>query len=178
MDKKYLSSLVRHLHDWPKKGIIFPDVTTLLKDKEGFNQVINDFYLRYKPQTIDVVVGIDARGFIIGGTLAYLLNTGFVPARKKGKLPAETVQITYQLEYGTDTLEMHKDAISPGQKVLLVDDVLATGGTALATSKLIEKLGGQIVEFGFVINLPKVGGENKIRQQGYDCYTQINFIYD
>lgn len=165
------------MHDWPKKGIIFPDVTTLLKDAKGFNQSIQDFYSRYKSQKIDVVVGIDARGFIIAGTLAYLLKAGFVPARKKDKLPAEKISITYDLEYGTDTLQMHKDAISPGQKVLLVDDVLATGGSALAAASLIKDLGGKIIEIAIIINLPKVGGEQKIISEGYKCYTQINFIY-
>jgi len=178
MNTEYLKSLVRHLHDWPIKGIIFPDVTTLLKDIKGFNQSINDFFARYQNQGIEIVVGIDARGFIIGGALAFLLNTGFVPARKKGKLPAEKISITYDLEYGTDTLEMHKDAILPGQKVLLVDDVLATGGSALTAAKLVEDLGGQIMEIAFIINLPKVGGKQKIIKAGYNCYTQIDFIYN
>ena len=177
MDKNYVKSKIRHLKDWPKPGIIFPDITTLFKDANALNQVINDLKCRYTDKNIDLVVGIDARGFILGGSLAFLLGAGFVPARKKGKLPAEVVETIYDLEYGTDTLAIHKDAISPRQKILLVDDVLATGGSALAAAELIKRLGGDIIEIAFVVNLPAVGGEKRIQKAGYKCYTQIEFIY-
>src|SRR6476646_5484365 len=146
-----LKALVRTVPDFPKPGILFYDITTLLKDKAGFAQLLDAFAAYYIGKEIDLVLGIEARGFIFGPALAYRLNAGFVPVRKPKKLPAETARWTYELEYGSDTLEIHKDAIKPGQKVIIVDDLLATGGTANATVQLVKSLGGQIAGLGFVI---------------------------
>jgi len=160
---------------WPKKGIMFRDITTLLKDPVGLKICIDDFVKKYQDKEIDVVVGIDSRGFILGGAIAYLLGKGFVPVRKKGKLPAETEKEEYSLEYGTDTIEIHKDAIEKGQKVLIVDDLIATGGTALAAAKLVKKLQGEIVEIAFIVDLPDLGGRKKLTQAGYTVYAQTAF---
>lgn len=154
---------------------MFRDITTLLKDPVGFKVCLDDFFNRYKDKKIEVVVGIDSRGFILGGALAYLLGVGFVPIRKKGKLPAKTIQQEYQLEYGADTVEIHKDAIEKGKRVLIVDDLLATGGTALASAELVKKLGGQLVEFAFIVELPDVGGGKKLKKAGYRYYSQTSF---
>ncbi|MBD3313064.1 adenine phosphoribosyltransferase, partial [Candidatus Woesearchaeota archaeon] len=135
-----IRSRIRTVPDWPKKGIMFRDITTLLKDPVGLKLTVNDFVERYKDMDIDVIVGIDSRGFILGGALAYLLEKGFVPVRKKGKLPPETIAETYELEYGTDTIEVVKGSVEDGQKVLVVDDLIATGGTMLAACKLVKKL--------------------------------------
>jgi adenine phosphoribosyltransferase len=153
---------IRTIPHFPKQGIMFRDITTLLKDASGFEEVINELFERYKDAKIDVVVGIESRGFIIGSALAHRLKVGFVPIRKKGKLPAEVIREEYELEYGKDVVEMHKDAISKGQRVLLADDLIATGGTALAACKLIEKAGGKIVECAFVIDLPDLKGKEKL----------------
>lgn len=175
-----IKSRIRTIPDHPKKGIMFRDITTLIKDPVGFRLVIDNFTQRYITDAVDfdLIVGIEARGFIIGGALSYTLGKGFVPIRKVGKLPAEVVRHEYQLEYGTDTVEMHKDAIGKGSKVLLVDDLLATGGTALASAALIEKLGGIVSEMAFVVNLPDVGGEKKLREKGYDVYCLTEFEGD
>src|SRR4030066_2512387 len=151
-----IKSRIRTIPDHPKKGIMFRDITTLIKDPVGFRLVIDSFTQRYLKGDInfDLIVGIEARGFIIGGALAYTLGKGFVPIRKVGKLPAEVVRHEYELEYGTDTVEVHKDAIRKGARILVVDDLLATGGTALAAATLIEKLGGIITEMTFIVNLP------------------------
>jgi adenine phosphoribosyltransferase len=154
---------------------MFRDITTLIKDPVGFKLCMDDFVERYKDKNIDVIVGIDSRGFIMGGALAYLLGKGFVPVRKKGKLPAETEKEEYALEYGTDCIEIHKDAIEPGQKVVIIDDLIATGGTAIAAAKLVKKLGGEIVEFAFVVDLPDIGGSKKLKEAGYDYYAQTVF---
>jgi len=153
---------IRTIPHFPKKGIMFRDITTLLKDSEGFNQVIEELFTRYKNSKIDLVVGIESRGFIIGGALAHKLKVGFIPIRKKGKLPSEVLREEYELEYGKDIIEIHKDAIKKGQKILLVDDLIATGGTALAACKLIEKAGGEIIECAFVIDLPELKGKEKL----------------
>jgi adenine phosphoribosyltransferase len=153
---------IRTIPHFPKQGIMFRDITTLLKDSEGFEQVINELFERYKNANIDLVAGIESRGFIIGGALAHRLKKGFVPIRKKGKLPAEVIREEYELEYGKDIIEIHKDAITKGQKVLLIDDLIATGGTAVAACKLIEKAGGEIVECAFVIDLPELKGKEKL----------------
>jgi len=157
---------------------MFRDVTTLLKDSEGFNYVIKNLSERYKNYQIDKIAGIESRGFILGGALAYSLGKGFVPVRKKGKLPAEIVSQEYVLEYGVDKLEMHKDAIQKGDNVLIVDDLLATGGTCEAAIKLIEKLGGKIAECAFVIDLPDIGGRKKLQELGYNVFWLTEFEGD
>lgn len=170
-----IKSRIRTVADWPKKGVMFRDITTLIKDPVGLKLCLDDFAERYKDKNIDVVVGIDSRGFILGGALAYLLGKGFVPVRKKGKLPAETESESYDLEYGTDTIEIHKDAITPGQKVVIIDDLIATGGTALAASKLVKKLGGDIEELAFIVDLPDLGGGKKLTDAGLKYYAQTEF---
>jgi adenine phosphoribosyltransferase len=157
-----LKEKIRNIPDFPKKGILFHDVTTLLKDAEGFRQVIDELYEKYEHEKIDLVVGIESRGFIIGGALAYKLGAGFVPIRKKGKLPAAVHREEYDLEYGKDIIEMHLDAIKHGDRILLVDDLIATGGTALAACKLIEKAGGKIIECGFIVDMPELKGKEKL----------------
>ncbi len=175
-----IKSKIRTIPDHPKKGIMFRDITTLIKDPVGFRLVIDNFTQRYVSDKIDfdLIVGIEARGFIIGGALSYTLGRGFVPIRKIGKLPAEVERYEYELEYGTDTVEIHKDAIEKGMKVLLVDDLLATGGTAAAAAALIEKLGGEVAEMAFIVNLPDVGGEKKLKDKGYNVYCLTEFEGD
>jgi adenine phosphoribosyltransferase len=153
---------IRDVPDFPKKGIVFKDITTLLKDAQAFKYVIDILTEKYRDKGVDVIVAAEARGFILGAPLAYNLNAAFVPVRKPGKLPAETVRVEYALEYGTDAVEMHKDAILPGQKVLIVDDLLATGGTVEAMVRLVEKLGGQIVGIAFLIELSPLKGRQKL----------------
>ncbi|MBI5848048.1 MAG: adenine phosphoribosyltransferase [Nitrospirae bacterium] len=175
-----IKSRIRTIPDHPKKGIMFRDITTLIKDPVGFRLVIDNFTQRYITDEInfDMIVGIEARGFIIGGALAYTLGKGFVPVRKTGKLPGEKISHEYALEYGTDKIEMHVDSISKGTRVLLVDDLLATGGTALAAAALIEKLGGVVAEMAFIVNLPDVGGAKKLAEKGYKAYCQTEFEGD
>lgn len=157
-----LKELIRTVPDFPKPGILFYDITTLLKDKTGFAQLIDAFAAHYIGKDVDLVLGIEARGFIFGPALAYRLNAGFVPVRKPKKLPAETAKVHYDLEYGTDSLEIHLDAIAPGQKVVIVDDLLATGGTMAATVKLVEQLGGEIAGIAFAIELDFLKGRAKL----------------
>jgi adenine phosphoribosyltransferase len=152
---------------------MFRDITTLLKDAHGLKEVLNAFVERYKGMKIDYVAGIESRGFILGGALAHQLGVGFIPIRKKGKLPAETVSLTYNLEYGTDTIEVHKDSIKPGDKILLVDDLIATGGTAAAACMLIEKLGGEIVEAAFIVDLPDLKGKDKLKAYPVFCLVEF-----
>jgi len=175
-----IKSRIRTIPDYPKKGILFRDITTLIKDPVGFRLVIDSLTQRYLQGDIpvDQIVGIEARGFIIGGALSYTLGKGFVPIRKKGKLPAEVVRHEYDLEYGKDTVEMHKDAIGKGARVLVVDDLLATGGTALAAASLVEKLGGSVSELAFIVNLPDLGGYEKLRKKGYQVYCLTEFEGD
>jgi adenine phosphoribosyltransferase len=175
-----IKSKIRTIPDHPKKGILFRDITTLIKDPVGFRLVIDTITQRYNKgdKHFDLIVGIEARGFIIGGALSYTLGKGFVPIRKVGKLPAEVMRHEYQLEYGTDIVEIHTDAIAKGTKVLIVDDLLATGGTALAAAALIEKLGGLVVEMAFIVNLPDVGGEKKLQKKGYPFYSLTEFAGD
>ncbi len=153
---------IRIIDGFPKEGISFKDITTLIKDGEGLRKAVDDLTSFLKDKDIDVVVGPEARGFIFGVPVAYALGVGFVPVRKKGKLPAETVKIEYSLEYGTDTLEIHKDAIKPGQRVAIVDDLLATGGTIGAVAKLVEQVGGEVVAMGFAIELTELNGRAKL----------------
>ncbi len=175
-----IKSRIRTIENHPKKGIMFRDITTLIKDPVGFRLVIDNLTQRYIKGDInfDLIAGIEARGFIIGGALSYTLGKGFIPIRKLGKLPAEVVRHQYELEYGTDTVEVHKDAIIKGSKILLVDDLLATGGTALATAALIEKLGGTVAEMAFIVNLPDVGGYKKLRNKGYNVFFLTEFEGD
>jgi adenine phosphoribosyltransferase len=170
-----IKSRIRTIPHYPKQGIMFRDITTLLKDPVGFRLTINEFVNRYTSAKIDKVAGIESRGFIIGAAVAYQLGKGFVPIRKKGKLPAETIGHDYELEYGSDRVEIHIDAISKGEKVLLVDDLIATGGTAEAATSLIEEAGGEIVECCFVIDLPDVGGRKRLEDKGYKIFTLCEF---
>jgi adenine phosphoribosyltransferase len=170
-----IKNKIRTIPDFPKKGIMFRDITTLLQDKEGLQDVISVLVNRYRSMKIDVVAGIEARGFILGGIIAHSLGVGFVPLRKKGKLPYKTESISYDLEYGKDTIEVHIDAIKPGEKVLLVDDLLATGGTALAASNLIKKMKGTIVECCFIVDLPELNGRKKLEKEGYKVFSLVEF---
>lgn len=169
-----LKSTIRAIPDWPKKGVMFRDITTLLKDAQAFSYVIEKFYERYKNAPIDLVAGIESRGFIIGGALAHRLHKGFIPIRKEGKLPHKTEKESYELEYGRAAVEIHVDAIKKGSKILLVDDLIATGGTALAACRLIEKLSGKVVECAFIIGLPDLGGMKKLEQK-YKVITLVDF---
>jgi adenine phosphoribosyltransferase len=175
-----IKSRIRTVPNYPKKGIMFRDITTLIKDPVGFRLVIDSMTQRYIHDSYDfnVIVGIESRGFIIGGALSYTLGKGFVPIRKKGKLPAEVESQEYELEYGTDRIEVHKDAIKQGDRVLLIDDLLATGGTAQAAAALIEKLGGTVVEMAFIVDLPDVGGRKKLEAKGYKVYALTEFEGD
>jgi adenine phosphoribosyltransferase len=168
-----LKKMIREVPDFPKPGILFYDITTLLKDKSGLKSVIDSLRDHYQGKKIDTVLGIEARGFIFAPAIAYALGTGFVPVRKPKKLPAEVVSVEYQLEYGFDSLEIHKDAIERGQNVLIIDDVLATGGTACAVTKLVEKLGGHVAGLGFVIELEFLKGRNKLA--GYDVFSLVSY---
>ncbi len=173
-----IKSLIRTIPHYPKPNIMFRDITSLLKDPIGFRITINELVRRYADMEIDKVMGIEARGFIVGAPLAYALGKGFVPIRKQGKLPAETIGHDYELEYGTDRIEVHTDAITSGERVLLVDDLIATGGTAEAATKLIEKIGGKIVECCFVIDLSDVGGRKRLEKQGYSVFALCEFEGD
>jgi adenine phosphoribosyltransferase len=168
-----LKNYIRSVKDFPKKGIVFRDITTLLIDPKTLKITMRDLFELTKDKNINKVLGIESRGFIFGPMLAEKLNAGFVPVRKPGKLPAETIRETYDLEYGQDTIEMHKDAISEGDKVLIHDDLLATGGTALAACKLVEKLGGKIVQVSFIIELSFLKGREKLR--GYDVRALVDY---
>ena len=168
-----LKALIREVPDFPKPGINFYDITTLLKDPDGFKVVIDSLADQYRGTVIDVVLGIEARGFIIAPAVAYALGYGFIPVRKEKKLPADRERIEYALEYGTDVLEIHKDAISPGQKVLIIDDVLATGGTAAAVARLVEKLGGKVAGLGFILELDFLSGRQKLN--GYDVHSLLHY---
>ncbi len=174
----WATSRIRTIPDFPKKGIQFRDITTLLADPVGFRKAVDELVQRYAGVTIDKVAGIESRGFILGGAIAHQLSTGFIPIRKPGKLPHETIHEDYELEYGTDRLELHVDAIANGDLVLLVDDLIATGGTAEAAVKLIRASGGKIVAACFVIDLPDLGGSQKIRDMGVDVITLCEFEGD
>ena len=165
--------LIREVPDFPKPGILFYDITTLLKDRQGYCRLLDYMTLHTRPIQADLVLGIEARGFIFGPALAYNINAGFVPVRKPGKLPGKTEEVTYDLEYGTDTLEIHKDAITPGCRVIIADDLLATGGTAAAAAHLVEKAGGVVAGFTFVVELEFLNGREKIA--GYDVFSLIQY---
>ena len=168
-----LKTIIRDVPDFPKNGILFKDITTLLARPDIFKRVIDQIADHFQQKKIEKVMGIESRGFIFGAPIAYKLNAGIVPIRKKGKLPYKTVSATYALEYGTDTLEMHEDAISKGTRVLIVDDLLATGGTAKATAELVEKCGGEIVGFAFLIELEFLKGRQNLN--GYDILSLIKY---
>lgn len=171
-DEDFIKSKIRTIPHFPKQGIMFRDITTLLKDAEGFQRVLKIFEERYKDKGIDIIAGIESRGFIIAGALAHKLGVGFVPLRKPGKLPAETIGQDYIKEYGADKIEIHKDAVQPGQKILLIDDLIATGDTALAACTLIEKLGGKILECAFIVELPELKGREKLK---YPVFRIVEF---
>lgn len=168
-----IKAKIRTIPNWPKKGIMFRDITTLVKDKKAFGETCQKIYENYKKSDVDLVAGIESRGFIFGTALALLLGKGFVLIRKKGKLPAKTVSQEYNLEYGTDKIEVHRDAIRKGDKVILVDDLLATGGTMKAACKLVEKCGGVIEGIAFVVVLPELNGMEKLR--GYKVFHLVEF---
>lgn len=170
-----IKSLVRTVPHFPHEGIMFRDVTTLFKDSKGLQETMRLFKERYESMEIDVIAGVESRGFITGAALAVMLGVGFVPIRKKGKLPAQTISVEYELEYGTDVLEIHTDAITKGQKVLVMDDLLATGGTALGAIELVEKLGGEVIEFSVIVDLPELKGIDKLQSKGYKVHKLMDF---
>ena len=173
----YIRDHIRTVPDWPAPGVQFRDITPLLQDAKVFRVLIDAFVHRYMDPALrpDVVAGLDARGFILGAVVAYELNVGFVPIRKKGKLPFTTVEETYELEYGSATVELHTDAVKSGQRVLLIDDLVATGGTMMAGKKLLEKLGAQVMEGAAIVDLPELGGSEKIRDSGLSLFTLVDF---
>ncbi len=170
-----LKKFIRSVPDYPKKGILFRDVTTLFSAPEAFAFTINSFYERYKSQPLDAIVGIESRGFILGAALAYKLNIAFVPIRKKGKLPAAVYREEYELEYGTDQIEIHQDALKKESRIILVDDLLATGGTIIGATKLLAHFQAKIHECAFVIDLPDLGGSIKIQEKGLSVFKLIDF---
>ena len=173
----YLRAHIRTVPDWPTPGVQFRDITPLLQDAKVFRVLIDAFVHRYMDASRrpDVVAGLDARGFILGAVVAYELNVGFVPIRKKGKLPFTTVEETYELEYGSATVELHTDAVKPGHKVLLIDDLIATGGTMMAGKKLLERLGAHVMEGAAIVDLPELGGSGKLRATGMPLFTLLDF---
>ena len=172
---QHLAAAIRDVPDFPKKGILFKDITTLISKPDLFAEVIDIFYDHYKNREIDKVVGIEARGYLFASPLAYRLNTGLVPIRKPGKLPAETVSVTYELEYGTDSVEMHKDAVVPGEKVLLIDDLLATGGTAQASCRLLKQQGAELGGVAFLVELDFLNGREKLKDLDVDVFSIVHF---
>jgi adenine phosphoribosyltransferase len=174
---QYLRDHIRTVPDWPTPGVQFRDITPLLQDAKVFRILIDAFVHRYMDPAMrpDVVAGLDARGFILGAVIAYELNVGFVPVRKKGKLPFTTVEETYELEYGSATVELHTDAVKKGDRVLLIDDLIATGGTMMAGKKLLEKLGAHVMEGAAIVDLPELGGSEKLRASGLPLFTLLHF---
>jgi adenine phosphoribosyltransferase len=175
LDADYIKRNIRTVPDWPEKGVQFRDITPLLQNPKTLRVLIDLFVHRYMGQDIDLVAGIDARGFILGAIVAYELNLGFIPIRKKGKLPFTTVEEQYELEYGSATVELHSDACKPGDRVLIIDDLIATGGTMMAGKKLIEKLGATVVEGAAIVDLPELGGSKKLREAGLLLHTLVDF---
>jgi adenine phosphoribosyltransferase len=168
-----LAKMIRDVPDFPKEGIIFKDITTLIKDPEAFKEAVDVLADHYADREVDLVAAVEARGYIFGAPVALKLGAGFIPVRKAGKLPAQKLREEYELEYGTDSVEMHQDAIKPGQKVLIVDDLIATGGSAAATARLVERLGGEVVGIAFLIELRFLEGVEKLK--GYDVFTVIQY---
>ena len=175
--RDYLRSHIRTVPNWPAPGVQFRDITPLLQDPRVFRILIDAFVHRYMDPALrpDVVAGLDARGFIIGSVVAYELNVGFIPIRKQGKLPYETLEETYELEYGSATVELHTDAVQPGQRVLLIDDLIATGGTMMAGKRLLEKLGATVTEGAAIVDLPELGGSKRLRDAGLKLFTLVDF---
>ena len=171
-----LAPLIRNVPDFPKAGIQFKDITTLLQHPDAFREVIEQLMARYAGRQVDVIVGVEARGFIFGAALAYAMDLPFVPARKKGKLPAKTIAESFDLEYGTDTVEIHVDALKPGQHVVIVDDLLATGGTVAAVARLVQRLGAEVTEAAFVVELPLLKGREKLA--GIPVHTMVEFMVE
>ncbi|MCW0209972.1 adenine phosphoribosyltransferase [Achromobacter veterisilvae] len=175
---EYIRRTIRSVPDWPQPGVVFRDITPVLQDPRAFRVLIDLFVYRYMRQRLDLVAGVDARGFIVGSVLAYELNLGFVPVRKKGKLPFRTVAEEYSLEYGNASVEMHTDAVRTGQRVLLVDDLIATGGTMLAAINLLQRLGANVVEAAAIIDLPDLGGSAKVAATGTPLFTVCQYSAD
>ena len=173
-----LKSIIRTIPNWPKQGVMFRDITTLMKDADAFNYVINKFYEKYKKEDIDLVAGIESRGFIFGAALASKMHKGFIPIRKEGKLPAATEKEHYELEYGRAAVEIHVDAIPKGSRVLIVDDLIATSGTLAAAINLIKKLGGEVVECAVIIELPDLHGREKVERLGCELFSLVKFEGD
>jgi len=174
-DTEFIKSHIRTVPDWPEPGVMFRDITPLLSNPKVFRVLIDQFVHRYFDTRANVVVGLDARGFIIGSVVVYELNLGFVPIRKKGKLPYTTVEETYELEYGSATVEMHTDAVQPGDRVVLIDDLIATGGTMMAGKRLLERLGANVIEGAAIVDLPELGGSRKLRASGLPLFTLVDF---
>ncbi len=171
----YIRDRIRTVPDWPIQGVMFRDITPLLQDPKTFRMLIDLFVHRYMGQQLNVIAGVDARGFILGAVLAYELNLGFVPIRKKGKLPFQTITESYELEYGSATVELHQDACKPGDRVVLIDDLVATGGTMMAAAKLLKRLGANVVECAAIVDLPELGGSKLVRAAGYPLHTICAF---
>jgi adenine phosphoribosyltransferase len=171
----YIRGHIRTVPDWPAPGVMFRDITPLLANPRVFRVLIDQFVHRYFDVRPDVIAGLDARGFIIGSVVAYELNVGFVPIRKKGKLPFSTVEETYELEYGSATVEIHTDAVKPGDRVVLIDDLIATGGTMMAGKTLLERLGGTVIEGAAIVDLPELGGSARLRASGLPLFTLVDF---
>lgn len=174
----YIKNVIRTVRDWPQPGVNFRDITPLMQQRAAFRRLVDAFVHHYQEQDIDAIAAIDARGFIIGAPLAYELNTSFVPVRKKGKLPFKTLSETYKLEYGEATVELHADAFAPGDRVLVIDDLIATGGTMLAAANLIKRLGGEVVECATIIDLPDLRGSQAIRDAGFSVFSVCAFTED
>ncbi|GGC80895.1 adenine phosphoribosyltransferase [Undibacterium terreum] len=172
---QYIKEHIRTVENWPQQGVMFRDITPLLQDPKTFRVLIDLFVHRYMDAKLDMVAGLDARGFIIGSVLAYELNLGFVPIRKKGKLPFTTLSEQYELEYGSATVELHADACKPGDRVVLIDDLIATGGTMMAGKKLLERLGAEVVEGAVIVDLPELGGSKLLKSSGLQLYTVCDF---
>lgn len=172
---KLIKDSIRTIPNWPKKGIMFRDITTLLNNKESFQATINLLAERYEKMNVDCIAGIESRGFIFGAALAYKLGVNFVTVRKKGKLPYKTISEEYELEYGKDTIEIHEDAISKNSNVLIIDDLIATGGTAIAACNLIKKSGGNVIECCFIVDLPDLNGTKKLKEKEFNVFSLVNF---
>ena len=175
IDTGALKARIRTVSDWPEPGVQFRDITPLLQDPKAFRLLVDAFVLRYMDADIDVVAGIDARGFILGAVVAHQLGVGFVPVRKKGKLPFTTIAEDYELEYGNATVELHTDAVAAGERVLLIDDLIATGGTMMAAARLLQRLGATVVETAAIVDLPELGGSRLLRDAGLPVYTVCTF---